>query len=129
MYHTRIILKHRSSNFYWIFWYRKSKYIEWLKTIFLAIWVTWLDYNRGKPDLNQLDFYFWDHMKQKIHEGSPRNLMEVKNLIGDFVNQTSGDGELLKRVTAKFRSSVKRCIQAKGGLFGYFFCVWIKKWW
>ena len=69
------------------------------------------------PYLNPLDFYYWGHMKQRIHEGTPRSLMDVKNLIGEFVSTTSGDGDLLKRVTAEFCSRVNRCIQAKGGLF------------
>ena len=67
------------------------------------------------PDLNPLDFFFWAYMKQKIHESSPRNLEDVKNLIREFVNSISE--ELLQRVTAQFCSRVNRCIEAKGGLF------------
>ena len=69
------------------------------------------------PDLNPLDFYFWGDMKQKIHEGSPRSLMDVKNMIGGFFRQTTEDKDLLKRITAQFCSRIKCCIQAKGGLF------------
>ena len=69
------------------------------------------------PDLNPMDFYFWGHMKQKIHEGSPKTLMDVKILIEDFFRQISGNRDLLKRVTAQFCSRLKCCIQADGGLF------------
>ena len=45
----------------------------------------------GSPDLNPLDFYFWGDMKQKIHEGSLRSLMDAKNLIGHFLRRTVED--------------------------------------
>ena len=67
------------------------------------------------PDLNPLDFYFWSHMKQKVHEGSPQTRMEVKNLISAFVSSISPD--LLGRVIQQFNVRIRRCIAAKGGLF------------
>lgn len=67
------------------------------------------------PDLNPLDFFFWGFMKQKVHEGSPRSLEEVKTLIEGFVNSIPED--MLQRVTTQFCSRISRCIQAKGGLF------------
>ena len=69
------------------------------------------------PDLNPLDFHFWGDMKQKIHEGSLRSLMDAKNFIGHIFRKTAKDTDMLKRITAQFCYRIKCCIQANGGLF------------
>ena len=90
---------------------RKSIYKEWLETTRPG----------SSEDMARLTdehrIYFWGDMKQKIHEGSPRSLMDVKMMIGDFFRQTTEDKDLLKRITAQFCYRIKCCIQAKVGLF------------
>lgn len=67
------------------------------------------------PDLNPLDFFLWGFMKQKVHEGKPKSISELKQLIENFIASVSQ--ETLQRVISQFRSRVKKCIAAKGELF------------
>ena len=67
------------------------------------------------PDLNPLDFFLWGYMKQKIHEAHPGSLAEVKQLIEDFMASISQD--LLQRVMNQFCSRIRKCIEARGGVF------------
>ena len=67
------------------------------------------------PDLNPLDFFLWGYMKEEIHRARPCSIAEVKQLIQNFMASISED--LLLRVIGQFVSRIRRCIEARGGMF------------
>ena len=70
------------------------------------------------PDLNELDFFFWGYMKERIYSTPYNDFDELRNRIQEAVDSVTP--EMLERVHKNFIKRCRACIQAQGGKFEHF---------
>ncbi|GBN69489.1 hypothetical protein AVEN_70699-1 [Araneus ventricosus] len=67
------------------------------------------------PDLNPLDFFLWEYIKQRVHGTPPTTLQELRNCITDACASVSS--AMLYNVQREVHSRVQMCIVAEGHHF------------
>ncbi|GBN60593.1 hypothetical protein AVEN_226786-1 [Araneus ventricosus] len=67
------------------------------------------------PDLNPLDFFMWEYIKQRVYATPPPTLQELKNRITDTCASVSP--AMLYNVQREVQSRVEMCIVAEAHHF------------
>ena len=68
------------------------------------------------PDLSPLDFYLWGYLKDRVYEGNPQDIEELKAAVVDKIHHISL-GEC-RRVVGNFVHRLRVCLERRGRNFG-----------
>lgn len=67
------------------------------------------------PDLTIPDFFLWGYLKDKVYEGDPQTIDDLKIAITQRIQEITPS--MLKRVSKNMRKRVQLCLQERGGHF------------
>ena len=65
------------------------------------------------PDLNPLDFWFWEASKGALYASKPRTLVQLKQNVKTYAAEVTND--TWKKVGKNFCLRLKACLKRNGG--------------
>ncbi len=74
-----------------------------------------LEWPPYSPDLNPCDYFLWGHLKDRVYQGSPQTIDQLKEAITTEVRAIGS--EVLKRVFENFEKRARHLIVSEGHQF------------
>ena len=81
----------------------------------LARIVTMPEWSAHSPDLNPLDFTFWNQAMQKVWEAKPQSIPELKSVVEFFFKSLEAD--FVKKCVLNIKKRAALCVKQKGSHF------------
>ena len=78
-----------------------------------------LEWPPYSPDLNPLDFFLWDYLKDKVYENNPETLSALKKQIIFEIDNIEVD--VLPRVIQNFCKRLELCQEGDGSHFAHIY--------
>ena len=89
--------------------------LRWLQSVFNDRLISKkcdVEWGPRSPDMNPLDFFLWGFLKDRVYEGNPETLDQLKRNITREVRAISP--AIRERVTNNFKKRLDACLKAKG---------------
>ena len=69
------------------------------------------------PDLNPLDFSFWNLAMTEVYKVKPKTLEELTTTVENFFEQLGQDENLVRKIVGNILKRAEICVQQEGGHF------------